>query len=108
MFELRIVLREHKTIKLFRTIDARAPRTFKIDCSNVIYYDNNFLLINFVYTIFFFRVKDIYTKRLVPSFAHYSGTQGTQVGQLPVCTQDLSIDYTKSFYDYFAPSIDNF
>lgn len=44
---------------------------------------------------------------VVPSFAYYSGSPGTQVGQLPVCTQDLSIDYTKSFYDHFVPSIDN-
>lgn len=44
---------------------------------------------------------------VVPSFAHYSGSPGKQVGQLPVCTQDLSIDYTKSFYDHFVPSIDN-
>lgn len=44
---------------------------------------------------------------VVPSFANYSGSPGIQIGQLPVCTQDLSIDYTKSFYDHFVPSIDN-
>jgi len=44
---------------------------------------------------------------VVPSFTHYSGSPGMQIGQLPVCTQDLSTDYTKSFYDHFVPSIDN-
>ncbi|KAE9544528.1 hypothetical protein AGLY_000069 [Aphis glycines] len=44
---------------------------------------------------------------VVPSFTHYSGSPGIQIGQLPVCTQDLSTDYTKSFYDHFVPFIDN-
>lgn len=44
---------------------------------------------------------------VVPSFAHYSGSPAKQISKLPICTQDLLNDYTKSFYDHFVPSIDN-
>ncbi|XP_065220090.1 dynactin subunit 5 [Planococcus citri] len=40
---------------------------------------------------------------VVPSFARYGGSPGVYVGELPECTQELMIDYTRSYYQHFVP-----
>ncbi|XP_023237393.1 dynactin subunit 5 [Centruroides vittatus] len=40
---------------------------------------------------------------VVPAFSIYSGSPGLFSGELPECTQDLMIDYTKSYYQHFRP-----
>uniref|UniRef100_T1ITU8 Dynactin subunit 5 n=1 Tax=Strigamia maritima TaxID=126957 RepID=T1ITU8_STRMM len=40
---------------------------------------------------------------IVPPFAIYSGSPGMCAGELPECTQDIMIDYTKSYYENFIP-----
>ncbi|CAB4054669.1 Dynactin subunit 5 [Lepeophtheirus salmonis] len=39
---------------------------------------------------------------VVPSFTRYSGSPGKRIGELPECTQDIMIDYTKSYYSHFT------
>ena len=39
----------------------------------------------------------------VPSFAYYSGSPGTYTAEQPDCTQDIMIEYTKSYYQHFLP-----
>lgn len=39
----------------------------------------------------------------VPTFTIYSGSPGLCSGELPECTQDLMMDYTKSYYQNFLP-----
>ena len=38
---------------------------------------------------------------VVPAFAIYSGSPGLFSGELPECTQDVMIDFTKSYYQHF-------
>ncbi len=38
---------------------------------------------------------------VVPSFSIYSGSPGLHTGDQPDCTQDLVIEYTKSYYQHF-------
>jgi len=40
---------------------------------------------------------------VVPAFSRYSGSPGRSVGELPECTQDMMIDFTKSYYQHFTP-----
>lgn len=40
---------------------------------------------------------------VVPSFAIYAGSPGQFVDELPECTQDVMIEYTKSYYEHFKP-----
>uniref|UniRef100_T1J1I0 Dynactin subunit 5 n=1 Tax=Strigamia maritima TaxID=126957 RepID=T1J1I0_STRMM len=40
---------------------------------------------------------------VVPTFTIYSGSPGMCTGELPECTQDLMIDYSKSYYQNFIP-----
>ena len=35
--------------------------------------------------------------------ARYSGSPGKSVGELPECSQDMMIDFTKSYYQHFTP-----
>jgi len=39
----------------------------------------------------------------VPCFAFYSGSPGVYTTEQPDCTQDLMIEYTKSYYEHFLP-----
>jgi len=41
---------------------------------------------------------------IVPAFAVYSGSPAKPVDELPECTQDLMVDYTKSYYEHFKPT----
>lgn len=41
---------------------------------------------------------------VVPSFTRVGGS-GTAVDELPECTQDLMIDFTKTYYQHFIPSL---
>lgn len=43
---------------------------------------------------------------VVPPFMVFSGSPGTCTGELPECTQDLMIDFTKSYYQNFLPITD--
>ena len=36
-------------------------------------------------------------------FVRYSGSPGRSVGELPECSQDMMIDFTKSYYQHFTP-----
>jgi len=40
---------------------------------------------------------------VVPAFAAYSGSPGLFSEELPECTQDLMVDFTKSYYEHFKP-----
>nr|QBH72932.1 dynactin subunit P25 [Nicoletia phytophila] len=40
---------------------------------------------------------------VVPSFTVYSDSPGVCTGELPLCTQDLMVDFTKSYYQHFLP-----
>lgn len=40
---------------------------------------------------------------VVPTFTIYSGSPGLCTGELPECTQDLMMNFTKSFYQHFVP-----
>ena len=35
--------------------------------------------------------------------ARYAGSPGRAVGELPECSQDMMIDFTKSYYQHFTP-----
>lgn len=37
------------------------------------------------------------------NFVRYSGSPGRSVGELPECSQDMMIDFTKSYYQHFTP-----
>lgn len=39
----------------------------------------------------------------VPAFAHIAGSPGVTIGELPECTLDLMMEYTKSYYQHFVP-----
>ncbi|KAG0422771.1 hypothetical protein HPB47_001434 [Ixodes persulcatus] len=41
---------------------------------------------------------------VVPAFAVFSGCPGLFSGELPECTQDLMIDFTKAYYHHFKPT----
>jgi len=41
---------------------------------------------------------------VVPSFAIYSGSPGLHTRDQPDCTQDLMIEFTKSYYQHFLPN----
>lgn len=40
---------------------------------------------------------------VVPPFTRYGGSPGLVVGDLPECTQDLMVDFTRSYYEHFVP-----
>ena len=40
---------------------------------------------------------------VVPTFSRYGGSPATKVGELPECTQDMMVDFTKSYYNNFTP-----
>ncbi|RZF36577.1 hypothetical protein LSTR_LSTR010688 [Laodelphax striatellus] len=40
---------------------------------------------------------------VVPPFTKYSGSPGLCVGELPECTQDIMIEFTRSYYQHFVP-----
>uniref|UniRef100_A0A1B6DP10 Dynactin subunit 5 n=1 Tax=Clastoptera arizonana TaxID=38151 RepID=A0A1B6DP10_9HEMI len=40
---------------------------------------------------------------VVPSYTVYSGSPGLCTGELPECTQELMIDFTRSYYQHFLP-----
>jgi dynactin-5 len=40
----------------------------------------------------------------VPSFSIYGGSPGLHVSEQPDCTQDLMVEYTKSYYQHFLPN----
>ncbi|XP_064478998.1 dynactin subunit 5-like isoform X2 [Ornithodoros turicata] len=40
---------------------------------------------------------------VVPAFAVYSGSPGLFSGELPECTQDIMVDFTKEYYQHFKP-----
>lgn len=41
---------------------------------------------------------------VVPSFAVYTGSPGLHTRDQPDCTQDLMIEFTKSYYQHFLPN----
>jgi len=41
---------------------------------------------------------------VVPTFARYSGSPAKRVGDLPENTQDVMVDFTKSYYNHFLPA----
>ncbi|XP_047001341.1 uncharacterized protein LOC124618910 [Schistocerca americana] len=41
---------------------------------------------------------------VVPSFTRYAGSPGVCVGELPECTQDLMIEFTRNYYQHFLPA----
>lgn len=40
---------------------------------------------------------------VVPAFAVYSGSPGLFVEDVPECTENLMVEYTKSYYEHFKP-----
>ncbi len=40
---------------------------------------------------------------VVPTFTRYGGNPATKVGELPECSQDIMVDFTKSYYRNFTP-----
>lgn len=44
---------------------------------------------------------------VVPAFCIFDGVPGLYSGELPECTQDLMVDYTKSYYQHFNPIKNN-
>lgn len=40
---------------------------------------------------------------VVPPFSRYGGSPGLSVGDLPECTQDIMVDFTRSYYEHFVP-----
>jgi len=44
---------------------------------------------------------------VVPAFAVYSGSPGLFSSELPECTQDIMIDFTKGYYEHFKPKSTN-
>jgi carbonic anhydrase/acetyltransferase-like protein (isoleucine patch superfamily) len=40
---------------------------------------------------------------VVPTFARFSGSPAKKIGELPENTQDVMIDFTKSYYQHFTP-----
>jgi len=40
---------------------------------------------------------------VVPSFTRFAGSPGLYSGDLPECTQDSMIDFTRSYYEHFKP-----
>jgi dynactin-5 len=40
---------------------------------------------------------------VVPAFTRYGGSPARRVGELPECTQDIMVDFTKSYYKNFTP-----
>uniref|UniRef100_A0A1B6IZ24 Dynactin subunit 5 n=1 Tax=Homalodisca liturata TaxID=320908 RepID=A0A1B6IZ24_9HEMI len=40
---------------------------------------------------------------VVPPFTRYGGSPGLAIGDLPECTQDLMVDFTRSYYEHFVP-----
>nr|QBH72929.1 dynactin subunit P25 [Franklinothrips vespiformis] len=41
---------------------------------------------------------------VVHSFSRYGGSPGVFVGELPECTQDLMVDFTRTYYRHFVPA----
>ncbi|KAM0733243.1 Dynactin subunit 5 [Formica fusca] len=41
---------------------------------------------------------------IVPSFTRYAGSPATCIEELPECTLDLMIDFTKNYYEHFLPA----
>jgi len=44
---------------------------------------------------------------VVPAFSMYSGSPGLYTKELPECTQDLMMDFTKGYYQHFKPLTQN-
>lgn len=42
---------------------------------------------------------------VVPSFTRYGGSPGIMVGKLPDPTQDIMMEFTRSYYQHFVPKI---
>jgi dynactin-5 len=40
---------------------------------------------------------------VVPTFARFAGSPARKIGELPENTQDVMIDFTKSYYQHFTP-----
>ncbi|GLG98372.1 hypothetical protein R5R35_004820 [Gryllus longicercus] len=41
---------------------------------------------------------------VVPSFTRYASSPGVCIGELPECTQDLMLEFTRSYYQHFLPA----
>ena len=41
---------------------------------------------------------------VVPTFARYAGSPAKRVADLPENTQEIMIDFTKSYYNHFLPA----
>ncbi|GFW41307.1 dynactin subunit 5 [Trichonephila clavipes] len=44
---------------------------------------------------------------VVPAFSMYSGSPGMYTKELPECTQDLMMDFTKGYYQHFKALTQN-
>ena len=40
---------------------------------------------------------------VVPAFTRYAGSPARRVGELPECSQDMMVDFTKTYYKNFTP-----
>ena len=43
---------------------------------------------------------------VVPTFTRFSGSPAKRTGELPENTQDIMMDFTKSFYSHFTPQLE--
>lgn len=41
---------------------------------------------------------------IVPSFTRFAGSPATCIEELPECTLDLMVDFTKNYYEHFLPA----
>ncbi len=42
---------------------------------------------------------------VVPTFTRYGGSPAARVADLPECTQDVMVEFTKNYYKNFVPVV---